>query len=279
MDRFDIGIPYQNMVSVTKKTYWYASLLSTLQGSCSSVLCRGCVLGTFSTLKSGMSPIILTVGANVPTHLRFMNGNITEVTAEKLQMWVKCPHIFQWYGSSVPISPKPWQNTALFCNDLMMLIFMGARWIPLLLLHGNLFAWMQNAHLFDSLKKFWLVLPYFFTSRLASSVVDRGPLSLSRSLLRGRWTQVKPSVLCMCVLHQDNSSRQSHSLKRSLKGHGKVIKFHSHAGLNMIDDDILFTVKRQWWDHRGSWAYQAGSHMTHWQASLLFLTCLTSNNM
>ena len=62
-------------------------------------LCRGCVLGTFSTLKSGMSPIILTVRANVPTHSRFMNGNITEVTPEKLQMspyfsmvWVICPH-------------------------------------------------------------------------------------------------------------------------------------------------------------------------------------------
>ena len=23
----------------------------------------------------------------------------------------QCPNIFQWYGSSVPISPKPWQNT------------------------------------------------------------------------------------------------------------------------------------------------------------------------
>ena len=46
----------------------------------SSGLCRGWGLGTFSTLKSGMSPIILSVGANVPTHLRFMNGNITEVT-------------------------------------------------------------------------------------------------------------------------------------------------------------------------------------------------------
>ena len=62
-------------------------------------LCWGCVLGTFSTLKSGMSPIILTVGANVPTHLRFVNGSITEVTPEKLQMspyfsmvWVICPH-------------------------------------------------------------------------------------------------------------------------------------------------------------------------------------------
>ena len=46
-----------------------------------------------------MSPIILTVGANIPTHLKFMNGNITEVTPEKLQMspyfsvvWVICPH-------------------------------------------------------------------------------------------------------------------------------------------------------------------------------------------
>ena len=62
-------------------------------------LCRGCVLGTFSTLKSGMSPIILAVGANVPTYLRFVNGNITEVTPEKLPMspyfsmaWVICPH-------------------------------------------------------------------------------------------------------------------------------------------------------------------------------------------
>ena len=43
-------------------------------------LCRGCVLGTFSTLKSGMSRIILAVGANVPTYLRIMNGNITEVS-------------------------------------------------------------------------------------------------------------------------------------------------------------------------------------------------------
>ena len=65
----------------------------------SSGLCRGCVLGTFSTLKSGMSPIILAVGANVPTYLRFMNGNRTEETPEKLQMspylsmiWVICPH-------------------------------------------------------------------------------------------------------------------------------------------------------------------------------------------
>ena len=40
-------------------------------------LCRGCVLGTFSTLKSGMSPIILAVVAHVPTSLRFTNGNIT----------------------------------------------------------------------------------------------------------------------------------------------------------------------------------------------------------
>ena len=40
-------------------------------------LCRGCVLGTFSTLKSGMSPMILAVGAHVPTSLRFPNGNIT----------------------------------------------------------------------------------------------------------------------------------------------------------------------------------------------------------
>ena len=62
-------------------------------------LCRGCVLGTFSTWKSGMSPIILAVGANVPTYLRFMNGNITEVTPEKLttspyfsMVWVICPH-------------------------------------------------------------------------------------------------------------------------------------------------------------------------------------------
>ena len=64
-----------------------------------SGLCRGWVLGTFSTLKSGMSPIILTVGANVPIHLRFMNDNITEETPEKLQMspyfsmvWVNSPH-------------------------------------------------------------------------------------------------------------------------------------------------------------------------------------------
>ena len=70
-----------------KKTLWNAGL------------CRGCVLGTFSTLKSGMFPIILAVGANVPTYLRFMNGNITEVTPEKLPMspyvsmvWVICPH-------------------------------------------------------------------------------------------------------------------------------------------------------------------------------------------
>ena len=65
-----------------------------------SGLCRGCVLGTFSTLKSGTSPIILADGANVPTYLRFMNGNITKVTPEKLPMspyfsmvWVICPHV------------------------------------------------------------------------------------------------------------------------------------------------------------------------------------------
>ena len=40
-----------------------------------SGLKRGCVLGTFSTLKSAMSPNILAVGAHVPTNLRFMNGN------------------------------------------------------------------------------------------------------------------------------------------------------------------------------------------------------------
>ena len=40
-----------------------------------SGLCRDCVLGTFSTLKSGMSPIILAAGAHVPTNLRFINGN------------------------------------------------------------------------------------------------------------------------------------------------------------------------------------------------------------
>ena len=64
-----------------------------------SGLCRGCILGTFSTLKSGMSPIILAVGTHVPTTLRFMNGNITKVTPEKLPMspyfsmvWVIGPH-------------------------------------------------------------------------------------------------------------------------------------------------------------------------------------------
>ena len=65
-------------------------------------LCRGCVLGTFTTLnmlKSGMSPIILAVGAHVPTNLRLTNGNINQVTPEKLPMspyfsmlWVICPH-------------------------------------------------------------------------------------------------------------------------------------------------------------------------------------------
>ena len=67
-------------------------------GISKSGLCRGCVLGTFSTLKSGMSPIILVVGAHVPTNFRFTNGNITKVTPESYQ----CPHIFQWYGSFVP---------------------------------------------------------------------------------------------------------------------------------------------------------------------------------
>ena len=42
-----------------------------------SGLCQDCILGTFSTLKAGMSPIILAAGAHVPTNLRFMNGNIT----------------------------------------------------------------------------------------------------------------------------------------------------------------------------------------------------------
>ena len=76
-------------------------------------LCRGCILGTFSTLKSGMSSIILAVGANVPTYLRFMNGNIAEVTPEKLTMspyfpmvWVTCPHVSKalaeyWWNSHV----------------------------------------------------------------------------------------------------------------------------------------------------------------------------------
>ena len=67
----------------------------------SAGLCQGCVLGTFSTLKSGMSPIILAEGAHDPRNLRFTNGNITLVTPEKLPMspyfsmvWVICPHFF-----------------------------------------------------------------------------------------------------------------------------------------------------------------------------------------
>ena len=70
-------------------------------------LCRGCILGTFGTLKSGMSPIILAVGSKSP-----------QVWNSQMAIWHKwppksyqCPHIFQWYGSSVPISPKPWQDT------------------------------------------------------------------------------------------------------------------------------------------------------------------------
>ena len=81
----------------------------------SAGLCGGCILGTFSTLKSGMSPIILTVGANVPTHLRFMNGNMTEVTPEKLQMspyfsmlWVICPHFSKALAKHCQWLDMPW---------------------------------------------------------------------------------------------------------------------------------------------------------------------------
>ena len=40
-------------------------------------LFQGCILGTFSRLKSGRSPIILAVGAHVPTNFRFTKCNIT----------------------------------------------------------------------------------------------------------------------------------------------------------------------------------------------------------
>ena len=56
-----------------------------------------------------MSPIILAVGANVPTYLRIKNGNITEVTPEKLQMspyfsmvWVICPHFSKALAEHCP---------------------------------------------------------------------------------------------------------------------------------------------------------------------------------
>ena len=92
---FDLAqVCHGNKICSKPALTWKLTLVLAFPG-----LCRGCILGTFSTLKSGMSPIILTVGANVPTHLRFMNGNITEVTPEKLQMspyfsmvWVICPH-------------------------------------------------------------------------------------------------------------------------------------------------------------------------------------------
>ena len=85
----------QNKIEQNKLRSYHAVYLLILHAG----LCRGCVLGTLSTLKSGMSPNILADGANVPTYFRFMNGNITEVTPEKLQMspyfsmvWVICCH-------------------------------------------------------------------------------------------------------------------------------------------------------------------------------------------
>ena len=78
--------PYQSLQCVWKHTQeWkkiYSFVLKTVPTNWNTsvlirVICQGCVLGTFSTLKSGMSPIILTVGAHDPTNLRFMNGNIT----------------------------------------------------------------------------------------------------------------------------------------------------------------------------------------------------------
>ena len=41
-------------------------------------------MGTFSTVTSGMSPIVLFVGASVPDKFEITNGNAIELTQEKL---------------------------------------------------------------------------------------------------------------------------------------------------------------------------------------------------
>ena len=72
-------------------------------------------VGTFSTSKSGISPIIMFVRDNV-----LSSGNIIELTTDNLPIF---PY-FQGDGSSVPISLKPWQSAAigfkiLFCSQTL----------------------------------------------------------------------------------------------------------------------------------------------------------------
>ena len=78
-----------------------------------SMLCWGWKIRTFSTIKSGISPIFLTGGVRVPTRFEINNGLIIELTSKKLPM-LDCPHILQCDGSSVAISLKTWQNTVVY---------------------------------------------------------------------------------------------------------------------------------------------------------------------
>ena len=71
-----------------------------------------------------MSPIISAVGANVPTYLRFMNGNITKVTPEKLPMspyfsvvWVICPHFSKALTEHWCCNTKPKEADTNALND------------------------------------------------------------------------------------------------------------------------------------------------------------------
>ena len=63
------------------------------------MLCQGWKMGTFSTVKSGMSPIILLTGTLVPHKFEINNSSMIELTPEKLLVspyfpmwWVICPH-------------------------------------------------------------------------------------------------------------------------------------------------------------------------------------------
>ena len=64
------------------------------------MLCQGWKMGTFGTVKSGMSTNILFSRGPLPHKFEINNGNIIELTSEKMinipmfpRGWAICPHL------------------------------------------------------------------------------------------------------------------------------------------------------------------------------------------